>query len=378
MKKWIALLLISSLLFSSCSKQKKANYDNPTSLSDSIAQEGISAGKDAGRTLKTQVEIYKDRVYFQFNDTEKLYYMSANEGKNAVCILEKGKMLGLYGSILYAHNDTHYLAKNLDTGADWVVLQPRTQQYYGLPVFGGEKLYFFGHIANEDTQFVDVIHIPTMQSKRVFIDMEINSAFLEENMLYYSRMGTKSDRAINYFCQADLTQKEEKILCEIPINSKLHKAGERVLIYGHSGNPLIYDTTTKKLKEATTFMHGANQISLIGDVAVGTCQYEIGRLWIYDIASGEEQTKEAIGLKEERYSLLENGVVNHQSPWNSSENQLQFFIEGKTYHADLSNYEGSKRLTAIKGNEYCGVVMAEEQIFIIDWATERISTYKNN
>ncbi|MBQ7935033.1 MAG: hypothetical protein IJ333_01610 [Clostridia bacterium] len=139
--------------------------------------------------------LYKDQILFQ-NPTlgDGLYLAYAGKDTTPQCILEKGSPIGGYGSVLYAcdYSKKCYVAMDLAKGNEWISLQPWDQNV-GYAVSDGKNLYYFGMSSDEDGRcydfFVDVVELDTLQSKRVFINEELGSLVIDEEILYYVRKG---------------------------------------------------------------------------------------------------------------------------------------------------------------------------------------------
>ncbi|MBQ8893301.1 MAG: hypothetical protein IJ043_02705 [Clostridia bacterium] len=303
------------------------------------------------------IRIYKDRAYFQCQHQGcGIYYTSL--GDEALhCLAEKVYMTDIYGSILFAHDATDFLAMDLEKGEEWVRLADRSRVQRILPVSNGETLYVFC-IGEESSSRVLKIHLKTLETEEfTFPETVFRDILLDGDTLYYIRRG---EEKVYWLCRAELQEKREEILLEADPNFQLYKVGDRLLCFDQLSDTLIYDLKTG---ETETFPY--RDIMMMGNIAVSA----VDDPWFYDVAFGKELTKEEIGVTQKRFTVFENGIANFELEGNTDRVELKVGENTCSFSMKESSF------ATFKANEYGAMILTKNYLYAVDWSTGTVTEY---
>ncbi len=381
MKKIGLCLVILSFILSGCANLKDPMLPAHTPTETEAEQrfdpsDGDSSFSEKSHLCATEAQmiLYSDTVFYQFDDSGIFQLRRTDE--KPICILENAHLLGIFDSILYAHTTDHYVAMNLESGENWVQLQP-WDNYYGALTASQGKLYCFGHKPDRNgfatDLFMDIVDLNTLSSERMMLEQDVYSAVVYKDNLYYCAHRMIDGTLKAFLIQTDLEMEKEEIIGEIPVNSQMHQAGNHVLIYEQTSDPMIFDLEQKRLSTATTFTNGQNRMQFMNHIAIGTCVYEPERVWLYDISKGKEISLEEFGY--ERWDFVfDSGVMYGPVDY---QKKYVFEIGEVVYEADLSPFSDAGRILDAKGNEQWGLLLTENALFTVDAATGTVQQYKD-
>lgn len=371
--RFLAILPILLFLLNACVKIGEPAVDRSPSSGDPIGG-GVSSSSDyisekdsdddGGRYVpRGGLFLYENRSFFQCGYKESDVYEFSLESGEAECILDGGGLIGLCDSILLAHDDNRCLMLDLEKGGEWIPLQDWQVGQYGTVAFNEDTIYYFAHIFDGrsivDT-FVDVIDRESGATQRKNMDIEIRSALLDGDTLYY----LSGDR----FYQADITNSQETLIGYVSRNSVLYQGKECVLIHDPETEIQLYHKQTGTISVQDFSESKKHRILMRGSVAAVFDHTSWSWRWFYDLDTGRELKSEEFWGSNEIMSGL--WLYYDVIPLSGDE----LVLNSRIPKAEIEKYG---QLGKIESNDRWSVLLTENFILSVDGENGAIRVYRH-
>lgn len=361
--RYLSATLIVVLLLSLCGCSSVQEPAAPIQPNDTATAE--SAAPSSCPNTEGTLYLYKDRAYYEPKADQHRICVASMDQKET-CILQDGHLLGLYGSLLLAHDDEKYLMMDLEKGSDWKPLQNRTANEGGFGVLGKETFFYFGFVLDEnqsESSFVDVVDLQTMDSKRVWIDRRPLWATVENDVLYYAYIPADSSALL--LCQADLNKPKESVLYRSEtVYNHFHKTANRILFYDNLKQPTVYNIET----HTASALPFDNRFTFhVADELLFAWSSYVDGLQVYNL--NEETLRPA---ETSKIHIFENGYGYPLPPLKKGD--LEIHIGEKTFVANFNEIAQGGRSVKQIANEYLYAFLLEEKLVLYDWNTKKHTT----
>lgn len=286
--------------------------------------------------------LYEDRILYQRTGKKGIYQIK--DGMEST-LASVGNLLGLYGSVVLAEDHQQQLMLlNLAKEEDWVSLPIKRTDGFSVAQ-DGNLLHIFTKTHRNN------IDLTTMEQTQDTVGAGARSALVENGVLYFVRSRMEAG-VLKAWLYRSMEGKEEQ-LCTVGIDARLRKVGDRILIYGQTQNPALYDLSMGTCTDLTAFDHPQNSTHLYGDLVVSWFSVE-GKKWYYDIAAGKELSLSETDL-DERDSFIADNVCYRVD----LEKRDRFFCKADGYEFTLDGIDGP--ISRLAANEHFCVALTTDK-----------------